>query len=86
MDDNEGIPEFNKTAQPPTALTGCFEIDTGTNFTSANNFLVGLGAVDPTSTTGEVLPAAVVRLSPIPISEAEEVPSNMIETDVFDLA
>jgi hypothetical protein len=41
-----------------TSKSGCFEIDTISDFNAADNFLIGMGAID---SEGRMVPAATVR-------------------------
>jgi hypothetical protein len=59
MYNNDGSPAFAKDSES-TSDAGAFAIQTDTDFTLDQNFLIGLGSVDG---NGRMKPVATVRVS-----------------------
>jgi len=57
LNDGSGTPYF-PDQELFTSKSGCFEIDTSSDFNAGDNFLIGMGAID---SDGRMVPAATVR-------------------------
>jgi len=81
----QGTPTFG--TEGATASPSCFEIDTGTDFSGNNNFVIGLGAADDNNI---VVPAAVIPADQnmatniLPIVKFYVAKANYIQGTVVD--